>query len=217
MIKAWNNSTTRSYLMNTNGPQPLSLLLWPKIAPGTEHWSHAEQETVMPFTNIKLVRNVTQPTLMASLPDPDVATGAAILICPGGGFYSHTLANEGTDVARWFAALGVAAFVLKYPLVPTPTQDQGFLQLVPYVVLRSGFPLDKEKQDAIAEQKRAHVPLAVMDGKQALKDAPQDAGQSAIFYADGHRKPVSTNAARSSWVGRAAECHPGLPHAGALA
>jgi acetyl esterase/lipase len=131
--------------------------------------SQHEQETVMPFTGFKLVRNVMQPTLTAYLPDPSVATGAAIIICPGGGFHFYSLDNEGTDVARWFITQGVAAFVLKYRLIPTPARDQDFLQLVPYLVLRSGFPLDKEKQDMIAERKKAHVPLASMDGKQALK------------------------------------------------
>lgn len=155
--------------MNTNGAQPLSFSLWPEQVPGTEHWSHAEQETTVPFGHITFVRNVTHPTLTAYLPDPDRATGAAVIICPGGGFYFHSLTNEGTEVAQWFAARGIAAFVLKYRLIPTSASDQDFLQVVPYVVLRSGFPLDKARQDAIAEQKRAHVPLAVMDGKQAFR------------------------------------------------
>lgn len=72
-------------------------------------------------------------------------------------------------MARGIAARGITAFVLKYRLIPTPTSDQDFLQLVPHVVLRSAFPLDKAKQGAVAEQRRAHVPLAVMDGKQALR------------------------------------------------
>ena len=155
--------------MTSSAPQPMSIPLWPEKPPGTENWSQPEQETVMPFTGFKLVRNVMQPTLTAYLPDPSMATGAAIIICTGGGFHFYSLENEGTDVARWFTTQGVAAFVLKYRLIPTPAHDQDFLQLVPYVVLRSGFPLDKEKQDTIAEQKKAHVPRAVMDGKQALR------------------------------------------------
>jgi acetyl esterase/lipase len=166
--------------MSPSEPQPVSFALWPKLAPGTEHWSHTEQETTVPFGRITFVRNVTQPTLTAYLPGPDVATGAAVIICPGGGFYFHSLANEGTEVAQWFAARGVAAFVLKYRLIPTPASDQDFLQLVPYVVLRSGFPLDKAKQEAIAGQKRAHVPLAVMDGKHALKVVREHAASWGI-------------------------------------
>lgn len=80
--------------MSTSEPQPFSFALWPKLAPGTEHWSHAEQETTAPFGRITFVRNVTHPTLTAYLPGPDIATGAAVIICPGGGFYSHSLANK---------------------------------------------------------------------------------------------------------------------------
>lgn len=65
--------------MSTSEPQPISFALWPKLAPGTEHWSHAEQETTVPFGRITFVRNVTHPTLTAYLPDPDIATGAAAL------------------------------------------------------------------------------------------------------------------------------------------
>jgi acetyl esterase/lipase len=55
------------------------------------------------------------PTLTVFLPDPANATGAAMVICPGGA-YAGLAAHEGADYARWLNEAGVAAFVLKYHL-----------------------------------------------------------------------------------------------------
>ncbi|MBV9882121.1 MAG: alpha/beta hydrolase [Sphingomonadaceae bacterium] len=69
-------------------------------------------------------RNVTVATLTPFLPDPANATGAAVIVAPGGGFRTLSMENEGWNVARALAAHGVAAFVLKYRLNPTPA-DMG--------------------------------------------------------------------------------------------
>lgn len=71
-------------------------------------------------------RNVTVATLTPFLPDPARATGAAVVVAPGGGFRTLSMENEGWDVARALAAKGVAAFVLKYRLNPTPADMPGF-------------------------------------------------------------------------------------------
>jgi len=55
------------------------------------------------------------PTLTAYLPDSTNATGAAMVICPGGG-YAHLAPHEGNDYALWLNQHGVAGFVLKYRL-----------------------------------------------------------------------------------------------------
>jgi acetyl esterase/lipase len=65
-------------------------------------------------------RNVTVATLTPYLPDPSNASGAAVVVAPGGGFRVLSMENEGSDVAKALAAKGVAAFVLKYRLVQTP-------------------------------------------------------------------------------------------------
>lgn len=69
-------------------------------------------------------RNVTIATLTPFLPDPAKATGTAVVVTPGGGFRTLSMENEGWDVARALADRGVAAFVLKYRLNPTP-EDMG--------------------------------------------------------------------------------------------
>lgn len=61
--------------------------------------------------------DVTEPTLQPFLPAPGKATGAAVIVAPGGGFRHLSIRKEGTAVAEWLADHGVAAFVLKYRLV----------------------------------------------------------------------------------------------------
>lgn len=55
------------------------------------------------------------PTLTVFLPAPEMATGAAMVICPGGG-YGHLADHEGSQYARWLNTQGIAGFVLKYRL-----------------------------------------------------------------------------------------------------
>ncbi|WP_246360564.1 alpha/beta hydrolase [Sphingomonas abaci] len=71
-------------------------------------------------------RNVSVATLTPFLPDPAKATGAAVVVAPGGGFTTLSMQNEGWDVAKALAARGVAAFVLKYRLNPTPADMAGY-------------------------------------------------------------------------------------------
>lgn len=71
-------------------------------------------------------RNVTVATLTPFLPDPAKATGAAVVVAPGGGFRTLSMANEGWDVAKALADKGVAAFVLKYRLNQTPQDMPAF-------------------------------------------------------------------------------------------
>ncbi len=68
---------------------------------------------------ITRISNVTVPDLLAFIPDKNKATGAAVMICPGGGYGILAYDHEGSDIAEWFKARGIAAFVLKYRL-PNP-------------------------------------------------------------------------------------------------
>ena len=83
-------------------------------------------------------RNVTVATLTPFLPDPNRSTGTAVIVAPGGGFRSLSMENEGSDVARALAAKGVAAFVLKYRLVPTPPDLNGFQQSMAAMFAQAG-------------------------------------------------------------------------------
>jgi acetyl esterase/lipase len=58
------------------------------------------------------------PTITVWLPRPETATGAAVVVCPGGGYGMLAVDHEGKQIAEWFNTLGMAAFVLKYRLGP---------------------------------------------------------------------------------------------------
>ncbi|GAB2773039.1 alpha/beta hydrolase [Rhabdobacter roseus] len=66
-----------------------------------------------------VVSKVSIPTLTAFLPPKEKANGAAVIVCPGGGYGVLVIEREGYAIARAFAEMGVAAFVLKYRL-PSP-------------------------------------------------------------------------------------------------
>src|SRR3954452_23812085 len=76
--------------------------------------------------NSMFARNVTVATLRPFLPDPSKASGAAVIVAPGGGFRTLSMENEGWNVARALADHGVAAFVLKYRLNQTPADLDAF-------------------------------------------------------------------------------------------
>lgn len=72
-----------------------------------------------------MVRNVSAATLTPFLPDPAKANGTAVIVAPGGGFRWLSINNEGWKIAKALNERGVAAFVLKYRLQPTPPTLEG--------------------------------------------------------------------------------------------
>ncbi len=64
--------------------------------------------------SIEIISRVSRPALSIYLPASGKANGAAVIICPGGGYTNLAVSHEGADVARRFADSGIAAFVLKY-------------------------------------------------------------------------------------------------------
>ena len=73
-----------------------------------------------------MARNVSTATLTPFLPGPGKANGAAVIVAPGGGFRWLSMGNEGWEVAQALNAKGIAAFVLKYRLQPTPASLDEF-------------------------------------------------------------------------------------------
>src|SRR6266404_3181156 len=88
------------FVPSTKANPATPIVLWPGGAPGAVGTEAADI-----------------PTLTPHLPPKEKATGAAIIVCPGGG-YTHLADHEGGPVAEWLNSLGVAAFVLKYRLGP---------------------------------------------------------------------------------------------------
>ncbi len=75
------------------------VLLWPEGAPGALGSTPKDK-----------------PSLMIYQAPKDSATGAAVLVCPGGGYANLAIDHEGHAIARWFNSMGITAFVLKYRL-----------------------------------------------------------------------------------------------------
>ncbi|MCS5491003.1 alpha/beta hydrolase [Algoriphagus limi] len=73
-----------------------------------------------------MARNISTATLTPFLPEPGTANGAAVIVAPGGGFRWLSMGNEGWEVAEALAKQGIAAFVLKYRLHPTPESLDDF-------------------------------------------------------------------------------------------
>jgi acetyl esterase/lipase len=73
-----------------------------------------------------MARNISTATLTPFLPEPGKANGTAVIVAPGGGFSWLSMGNEGWEVAEALAAQGIAAFVLKYRLNPTPESLEDF-------------------------------------------------------------------------------------------
>lgn len=85
--------------------------LWPGGAPGFE--GRRDEPTV---ARDYWIKNIHNPTITAFLPPREKATGAAAVICPGGGHRELVFNAEGVEPARYLNSLGVAAFALKYRL-----------------------------------------------------------------------------------------------------
>jgi len=122
---------------------------------GSEDWDWTEAVSEQNAWETKLIYNVTQPTITPYLPADYSATGTAVIIAPGGGFHALSITKEGTEVAEWLAEKGIAAFVLKYRLARSFTND----------------PVKEmhEKGAAILDDSRKVSPLAMEDGFAAVK------------------------------------------------
>ena len=85
--------------------------LWDNGAPGFESRKDEPEKAESYW-----VKSIHNPSITAFLPPPDKATGAAVIICPGGGHRELVFKAEGVDAAKYLNSIGVAAFVLKYRL-----------------------------------------------------------------------------------------------------
>ena len=93
---------------------PSEVLLWPDGAPGSEGKTGAETLVPPREDGLRRIATIHKPSITAHLPAKDKATGAGVLILPGGGHRYLSIDNEGHDIARWLTERGVAGLVLKY-------------------------------------------------------------------------------------------------------
>ena len=89
------------------------ILLWKGAAPG-EKGDIAAEAVVKKADGIERTSNVSEPTIQVFPAAEDVRNGAAVLVCPGGGYSILASEHEGSDVCKWLNENGVTAVLLKY-------------------------------------------------------------------------------------------------------
>ncbi len=107
-----------------DAPTPINV--WPGKAPG-ETADIGEEKVLEQKPNEKKVMritNVSKPTLSVYRPAKDRDTGAAVIICPGGGYNILAWDLEGEEVATWLNSIGVTGIVLKYRVPRRPDQPK---------------------------------------------------------------------------------------------
>jgi len=108
---------TNAGLAAPSAPIPL----WPGRAPGEVKELPPEADQFKPGTDpliagrpIIRLGNVSIPTITIYRPDPAKDTGAAVVVCPGGGYFILAMDLEGTEVCEWLNSIGVTGVLLKY-------------------------------------------------------------------------------------------------------
>jgi acetyl esterase/lipase len=151
---------------------PPTIELWPEGAPGATGTTDEDR-----------------PAITAYLPDRTNNTGAAVLICPGGGFMTRAVDHEGVLVAQWFKQRGVAGFVLRYRIRPVYTTNESLLDAqrgLRYVRTHAGeFQIDPNRIGIIGFSAGAAlasgVALKAQPGESDAKD-PIDQASSQVAF-----------------------------------
>jgi acetyl esterase/lipase len=111
--------------LSVSASEPPVLPVWPDRDPGTLE-SEEKVRNLRKDAVSRFISNVKWPTMTVHLPDAGAATGAAVVICPGGGYGGVAIDMEGHDVAKWLNTLGAAGIVLKYRM-PRAAESKGEL------------------------------------------------------------------------------------------
>jgi acetyl esterase/lipase len=116
------------------GDKPLVVELWPGKVPEEPGTVGAEKIVMSPklerkqvevTESTRMITNVTKPTLTIYRPAKEKDTGAAVLICPGGGYWNLYWELEGEEVAAWLNSMGVTGIILKYRVPRRPDEPKG--------------------------------------------------------------------------------------------
>jgi acetyl esterase/lipase len=116
--------------LGVGADEPRVVELWPGKAPdepgtiGDEKTllSTPAKERTETTEATRLITNVTKPTITICRPAKDKDTGAAMLICPGGGYHNLFWQLEGEEVAAWLNSIGVTGILLKYRVPRRPQE-----------------------------------------------------------------------------------------------
>ncbi len=126
----------------------------PSATNTTLQWNGDAREYFSSDWQTQVVTNVSQPSMQVFLPDAAIANGTAVVVAPGGGLFALAIEKEGNQVARWLNQKGIAAFVLKYRLLPTA--EDGVNEVM-------------KDPDAVVEKVAPVLPIAINDGINAMQ------------------------------------------------
>ena len=142
-----------------------TVALYDTTAPGSETWNWSENQNNANSAGTLIAYNVVNPVLTVYHPQSDRINGTSVIICPGGGFHFLAIEHEGSNAAKWFAAHGVTAFVLKYRTVHVHTDN----------------PFDADNDKAAQKERddnaTAVIPLAISDALRAVAAVRDLAGE----------------------------------------
>jgi acetyl esterase/lipase len=151
-----------------DNPPLQSIPLFPEGAPGSETWVQQEETLSMKVLDgLKVVRNVTQPTLTVYLPENP--NGTAVIVCPGGAWHFLSIDLEGTDIARWLNKRNITVFILKYRLLRTEKES-----------FEAGVWARLNDPQQMEAAMKPYRPLILADGQQALRLVRQRAGEWGV-------------------------------------
>lgn len=130
--------------------------LYNGAAPGSEHWTWEEKMNNKNSVGVMTVYNVVRPSLTVFSPQPGLANGTAVIVCPGGGLHFLAIDHEGTNIAKELLKKGITVFVLKYRLVHI-NSDNPFDDMI-----------NAPDPKAWDDEALPIIPLAIADGRQAI-------------------------------------------------
>lgn len=154
-----------------------SIKLYHGKSPGSEAWTWSEK-VITPSPGNRILYDVTEPELLHFPAAKEKSNGTSIIVAPGGAFHILSLDNEGVRIGEWLNELGISAFVLKYRLVKSQT-DNPFETLIPLMQ-------DIDKLDSI---NAPVVEMAKNDGIEAMK------------YVRSHAKELGINPNKIGFMG----------------
>ncbi len=102
-------------LFINNNAQEKIIKVWPDKIPGAIENSSYKMEADS-NESWSWMKKVSDPTLDYYPAKKEKSNGAAVIVCPGGGYSVLAIGHEGSQIAQWLNSLGISAFVLKYRL-----------------------------------------------------------------------------------------------------
>ena len=157
------------FAISANAQQKV-IQLYPGAAPGSENWTWSETENADNMYKAHTIFNISHPTLTVYPADSAVQnTGTAVIVCPGGGFHSLSIMQEGYQVVAWLQKKGITAFLLKYRLTHTTGGD-------PYKQ-----EIDDRTRPGAAKEISTVADMATADGRTAIAYVRAHAAEYGIL------------------------------------